>query len=857
MKLSLVVTVLNEEKTIEDLIDSIAVQTKLPQEVIFVDGGSSDRTSQIILQKSRNNPILKIKLIKKRGNRSAGRNEAIKASKGNIILSTDAGCTLDKKWIKNISAPFKNPKIEVVAGYYRGKYANIFQKSLIPYVLVMKDKIDNDFLPATRSMAFRKSVWKCLRGFDEELSHNEDYAFALKAKEEGLRIYFQKSAVVNWIPRKNLKEAFIMFLRFAFGDGEAGIMRDKVLLIFARYLFFIYLICIFILIKSTSLLVLILLFPLIYILWSIKKNYRFVRDRRAFLALPVIQITSDVAVLVGTVLGVIKWAIKINYITFTKNNLILIGLIGIYILSLLSVIASGIPNQNHPFPYQMDEWHQFLSVKNVFKYGSPNLPGSANGTMFHFLVSGVFLFPFYLLKIIDPFMIKSAVDSLHEQEKLFIILRLITLFFGASTLVVVSKLAKLLKVNPHLAVLIFFATPVWLSLSNFFKYDIALVFWITLSLYFFIKYNFLPTLKNFILGSFFAGIAFSVKVSGLPLLLIVILTYILFTSEFKKKYKIIFLGISSYLFTAMFFGLPDIVFGDKNMNYYLYDNILRISSVAKNFQLENSLFDLNFFHKFPGIFGRSLYLVTIIAIFYLLISSSISLISKKYKDLRLRLFLLLSFFIFFFSLFSLGLFITANRAIVILPFIVFLNLLAFKDLLIFLKNKIYIKKFLMIVFVILLLIQIFESYLWLGVKNSLLPQQSSSKWVVSHVPSDSSIGLENIPIYQHEPDFITKEFYTNQYNPSFQTRYKYTIVTSKTKILPKYIVISNVNFEHKYFKESSKNDLVKRLRNESYVEIAHFPLKIPLYNFFDSNLDNPFLGLTAYPQSISIFKKNK
>src|SRR3990167_11068705 len=204
MKLSLIVAVLNEEKYIGKLIDSISIQTKIPDEIIIVDGGSSDQTVARI-QNSKfkiQNCNSKFKIIIKPGNRAVGRNEAIRVSKGDIILSTDAGCTLDKNWVKNITAPFatkvhlrgafsvtsevaegllRGGRVDVVAGYYRGKPQNTFQKSLVPYVLVMEDKIKGEFLPATRSMAFKKSIWKKVGGFDETLSHNEDYALDRKS----------------------------------------------------------------------------------------------------------------------------------------------------------------------------------------------------------------------------------------------------------------------------------------------------------------------------------------------------------------------------------------------------------------------------------------------------------------------------------------------------------------------------------------------------------------------------------------------------------------------------------------------------------------------------------------------------
>ena len=100
----------------------------------------------------------------------------------------------------------------------------------------MPDKVNPDnFLPATRSIAFTKSIWKKVGGFDEKYSHNEDYVFANKLKESNAKIVFAKDAVVHWLPRNSFKQAFVMFFRFALGDAESNLWRSKVLLL---YLFF-------------------------------------------------------------------------------------------------------------------------------------------------------------------------------------------------------------------------------------------------------------------------------------------------------------------------------------------------------------------------------------------------------------------------------------------------------------------------------------------------------------------------------------------------------------------------------------------------------------------------------------------
>jgi glycosyltransferase involved in cell wall biosynthesis len=306
IKISLIATAFNESENVHSFFNSILSQSKLPDEIILVDGGSSDNTFQL-LQKCKKMSTSyngKIQVIQKIGNRSVGRNEAIRNAKGDIIVCSDFGCVLSRDWIKNIVKPFKNKSVDVVAGYYMGDANTIFQKCLIPYVLVMPDRLDrNSFLPSARSLAIRKKIWDATGGMNERLADNEDFAFAKELQKQKKNIQFVQDAVVKWIPRKNMKSAFIMFYRFAKGDIESKNIRTKVLLIFLRYfggiIFFVW---------NKSILLLLLG---IYLVWSVSKNYKYVLDFRAVLILPALQLVSDFAVMTGSVVGLLNlWSIK-------------------------------------------------------------------------------------------------------------------------------------------------------------------------------------------------------------------------------------------------------------------------------------------------------------------------------------------------------------------------------------------------------------------------------------------------------------------------------------------------------------------------------------------------------------------
>lgn len=296
MKVSVVVTVFNEEESIGKLLDALLSQTKTPDEIIVVDGGSADRTIQNLKFKVQNYNS-KVKTFVKRGNRSVGRNLGIRKARNEIIAITDAGCYPKKDWLEKLIVPFENHDVAVVSGYYSGIAKTSFGQAIIPYFLVMPDRAlrQTEFLPSARSMALKKSAWRKVGGFPEEFSHNEDLVFSYRLKRAGFNFYFARDAIVYWYPPKDLMEAATKFFQFSLGDSQAGIRRPKVYLIFARYS-----VGIFVFLFSSSFSALLVLS---YLAWVVTKNLRYVSSWQAVGWVGIIQIVSDICVMVGWVVG--------------------------------------------------------------------------------------------------------------------------------------------------------------------------------------------------------------------------------------------------------------------------------------------------------------------------------------------------------------------------------------------------------------------------------------------------------------------------------------------------------------------------------------------------------------------------
>ncbi len=294
--IGIIITVLNEESTIQSLLVSIEKQTRLPNEVVIVDGGSTDLTQKILARWKAPCPY---RWIVKKGNRSVGRNEAILQLKTELVAITDAGCELDPNWLEKISAQLVNNTADVVAGYYKSNAQSAFQQAAAAYMLVMPKKItpSMQFLPATRSMALTKSAWEKAGRFNEKLSDNEDFAFAQSLKKSGVRMAFESEAIVLWTPPKTWRSFLTQIYRFAYGDCIAGIIRPKVVYIFLRYVFFILLA-----IYSSGWLLNILL---IYAFWARQKNAEYVTFLQSFYLLPTMQFSTDIVVMIGTIRGFI------------------------------------------------------------------------------------------------------------------------------------------------------------------------------------------------------------------------------------------------------------------------------------------------------------------------------------------------------------------------------------------------------------------------------------------------------------------------------------------------------------------------------------------------------------------------
>ncbi len=267
--ISLVLTVLNEGENLSRLLDSITRQTRWPDEVVIVDGGSTDDSAEILERWSGDLPLRVIHALG--ANISAGRNIAIRHSEGDIIAVTDAGVTLDSTWLEHLTDPLIDGEeaIDAVGGFFVPDAQTTFEHALAATTLPDVEEISpGAFLPSSRSFAFRRSWFEAGVRYPEWLDYCEDLVLDLRLKRAGARFIFAPDATVRFRPRKSALAFWRQYYLYARGDGRAGLFMTRHL---ARYLTYVLLAPSFVLVRSPAWRAIVVLGAIVYMRRPIRR----------------------------------------------------------------------------------------------------------------------------------------------------------------------------------------------------------------------------------------------------------------------------------------------------------------------------------------------------------------------------------------------------------------------------------------------------------------------------------------------------------------------------------------------------------------------------------------------------------
>jgi succinoglycan biosynthesis protein ExoA len=234
--ISVIVPVRNEAMFIEGTLRQLLAQDYDPRqfEVLVADGGSTDATRDIVAALQRRHANLRLLANAGRWS-SAGRNVAVQAARGDVLLLVDGHCDLDNPhYLADLADAFEQsgaacvgrPQPLDVAGADPVQRAVALARASRlghhPASHIYSD-LEGFVPPQSVAIAYRRVVFETVGLFDESFDACEDVELNHRVAKAGLPCWFTPKVRVSYHPRDTL--AGLCRQMFRYGRGRARLLR--------------------------------------------------------------------------------------------------------------------------------------------------------------------------------------------------------------------------------------------------------------------------------------------------------------------------------------------------------------------------------------------------------------------------------------------------------------------------------------------------------------------------------------------------------------------------------------------------------------------------------------------------------
>jgi glycosyltransferase involved in cell wall biosynthesis len=227
-KASVVLAVLNGEKTLRSALDSILAQTLRDFELLVVDDGSTDSTAAILSEYACRDLRVRVLSHEKNKGLAASLNDGIRAARSEFIIRADADdYNFPERFAKQIAFMEAHPETDVLGGAMErknsaGEVFSITRQLETDAEIKRKLYLRVPFFHPT--VLLRKSFWERNGGYDSRWRRCEDLDLWLrgykKACYRNLPDVLVSYSAPTGVKTKHLLENFRMLLKNGLRNGD-------------------------------------------------------------------------------------------------------------------------------------------------------------------------------------------------------------------------------------------------------------------------------------------------------------------------------------------------------------------------------------------------------------------------------------------------------------------------------------------------------------------------------------------------------------------------------------------------------------------------------------------------------------
>ena len=225
MLVTVILPIYNESKYIKATLNAIIDQDyKFDEiEIIISDGMSTDGTREIIKYFINLYPNIILidnpeKIV------PTGFNRGLSIAKGDVIVRVDGHTIIDKTYISRCVKLLKDRKFDNVGGKMSVVWNNIFD-GVVAIATSSRFGIGNAafhysnegrLVDTVYLGAWRKTIFKKIGGFDQELVRNQDDEFNLRITQSGGKIWLDPKIKSKYYARNSLIKLFKQYFQYGF-----------------------------------------------------------------------------------------------------------------------------------------------------------------------------------------------------------------------------------------------------------------------------------------------------------------------------------------------------------------------------------------------------------------------------------------------------------------------------------------------------------------------------------------------------------------------------------------------------------------------------------------------------------------